>query len=339
MQDSSATANEPAEEPSPTTAPETFGVTVRDWNGDVTAQQLGECAGGFTYQLSRYIDLSNLDGLTLAGDYPKALAELDRGYESTIVLTPSNDVAIGIAMTPSVIRDGRLKSHIVLNAGIAAGLLDPEHELFRFALHTLAHECAHVEVTAAFDHCFPNVLLRSKHADLQAHCRWDVILACWDEYAACRISAGFGDEPTDGYEQTFIQALQAARDNANAAIRAYRRHGEHSRIACEVYGEYGRLMKYTAYLLGDLDAREIAVEDRPPLTAAIEGHYFEPYLPRLREALRDLFNTFGAWTDERLFEVIGDIVDELAGEGGVYMTKSGPGLVNIKVPLRLETMF
>ena len=158
--------DEPQDEPPPLSAPETFGVCVRDWNGEATAQQLVECAGGFTRELSRYIDLSNLDGLTLGGDYSKALAELDRGYESTIVLTPSNDAAIGIAMTPSVIRGGRLKSHIVLNAALAAGLLDAEHELFRLALHTLAHESAHVEVTAAFEHCFPNVLLRSRRADL-----------------------------------------------------------------------------------------------------------------------------------------------------------------------------
>lgn len=99
MQDSSAMADEPEKEPPPPSAPETFGVCVRDWNGEVTAQQLAERAGGFTRELSRYMDLSNLDGLTLGGDYPKALAELDRGYESTIVLSPSNDVAIGIAMT------------------------------------------------------------------------------------------------------------------------------------------------------------------------------------------------------------------------------------------------
>ena len=325
-------------DPPPPSAPETFRVCVRDWNGEATVQQLAECAAGFTRELSRYMDLSNLDGLTLGGDYPKALAELDRGYESTIVLIPSNDIAIGIAMTPSVIRDGRLKSHVVLNAGIAACLLDSNHELFRLALHTLAHECAHVQVTAAFERCFPNVLLRSKRADPQEQCRWAVILGCWDEYAACRISAGVGDDPTDGYEQTFIQALQTARETANVAIRAYRRHAGHSRIACEVYAEYGRLMKYAAYLTGDLDARGIALEDRPPIAAALEGHYFNRYLPRLREALRDLFEAFGAWTDETLFEVIGDIVDELAGEGGVYMTKSGPGLVSIRVPFRLETI-
>ena len=95
------------------------------------------------------------------------------------------------------------------------------------------------------------------------HYRWEVTLACWDEYAATRISAPFGKETTDHYEETFIQALQTTRENANRAIRAYRLHHDHGRIAGEVFVEYGRLMKYAAYLLGDLDGREVAIEDRP----------------------------------------------------------------------------
>jgi len=331
-------ANDAPDEPPSPTVPEPFRISIYDWAGEATAQQLTDYVGGFTYQISRYIDLSNLDGLTLGGDYPKALAELDRGYESTIVLTPSNDIAVGIAMTPSVIRDGKRKSHIVLNANIAACLVNSEHEVFSFALHTLAHECAHVEVTAAFERCFPNVLLRSKRPDLQEQCRWGVILACWDEYAACRISAGFGEEPTKGYEEIFIEALGTTREKANAAIRAYRLHGEHSRIACEVYAEYGRLMKHTAYLLGDLDARGVLLAERPLSVAALNGHFFEPYLQRLSKALRDLFDGFGAWTDETLFAALGDIVDDLAHDGGVTMTKSKPGFVNISVPYRSDTM-
>lgn len=320
------------------TAPETFGVCVRDWGDELACHTLGNLVGGFTRELSRYIDLSNLDGLTLGGDYARALAELDRGYPSTIILTPSNDVAVGIAMTPSVIRDGQLKSHIVLNAVLMDALRDDKHELFRFALHTLAHECAHVEITGAFDRCFPGVLLRSKRTDLQDQCRWDVIFACWDEYAACRISAGFGDDPTDGYQETLVQALQTARDKANAAIRAYRWHADHARIVREVYAEYGRLMKYAAYLLGDLDARNQTVDDRPALAAALEGHFFAARFAQLHQSLRALFNVFSDWTDETLFEAIGDIVDDLAVEGGVVVTKAAPGFVNIAVPFRTETM-
>jgi hypothetical protein len=329
---------DPDAPPPDPTAPESFNVCVRDWGDETAAHAVGACVWGFTRELSRYIDLSNLDGLTLGGDYPRALAELDRGYESTIVLTPSNDVAIGIAMTPSVIRDGQLKSHIVLNAGLADRLRDGDDELFPLALHTLAHECAHVEVTAAFDRCFPQVLLKSRRVDLQDQCRWDVILACWDEYAACRISAGFGEDPTEGYEQTLVQALAVARPNANKAIRAYRTHGDHSRIVREVYADYGRVMKYAAYLLGDLDARGLSLDDRPLVVAALEAHGFELEISHLAAALREVFAIFGAWTDEALFHVIGDIVDGLAAKGGVVVTKAAPGFVHIKVPFTLDTL-
>jgi hypothetical protein len=321
----------------PPSLPESFGVTIRDWGDETSSRHLGEQAACWMHAISRCIDLSNIDGLTLGADYPKALAELDRGYETAAPLTPSNGIVVGIAMTPSVIRNGQLKSHIVLSAGLTAALLDVEHENFQLALHTMAHECAHVEITAAFERCFPNVLLRTKHIDLQEHYRWEVALACWDEYAATRISAGFGEEPTERYEDTFIEALQTAEENANAAIRAYRLHGDHGRIASEAYVEYGRLLKYAAYLLGDLDARDIAIEDRPRSGAALAEHPFQPTLQRLHNALRDLYNGFGRWADKSPFEAIGDIADDLIGEGGVYITKIGSGLLHIQVPFRPET--
>ena len=145
----------------PPSLPASFDVTISNWGEEASARQLGERAVGWMQAISRIIDVSNIDGLTLAGDYSKALSELDRGYEAAAPLTPSNDVAIGIAMTPSVIRNGRLKSHIVLSAGLVVALLDAEHEYFPLALYTMAHECAHVQITAAFDRCFPNMLLRS----------------------------------------------------------------------------------------------------------------------------------------------------------------------------------
>ena len=58
---------------------------------------------------------------------------------------------LGVAMTPAVIRDGKIKSHMLFNAGILLPLEDEKNEFYEQALHTLAHECAHVEVTARFD--------------------------------------------------------------------------------------------------------------------------------------------------------------------------------------------
>jgi hypothetical protein len=58
------------------------------------------------------IDLSRLDGVTIAADYGAALSDLDRGYETKGTLTATSDQATGVAMTPCVIRAGVLKSHI-----------------------------------------------------------------------------------------------------------------------------------------------------------------------------------------------------------------------------------
>lgn len=327
-----------AEELPPPTAPESISVTVRGWGDEESAPRLAHFVAEVAREFSRCIDLANLDGLTLAGDYAQALAELDRGYETSFVLTPSDDIAIGVAMTPSVIRDGHLKSHIVLNANLAAAMMDQDHELHRTSIHTLAHEAAHVEITAAFDRCFPNVLLRARRANLHDHCRWEVILACWDEYAATRISATFGEDPTDGYEQTFITSLAETRESANRLIRAYRRHGDHGRIMGEVYGEYGRLMKYAAYHLGNLDGHGIDLQARARTIGAMEGHWFTPYLERLQAGLRDLWSEFGRWSSTQPFEAIGDIADDMVREGGVRVSNEGEGRVRIDVPFTPDTI-
>jgi hypothetical protein len=46
----------------------------------------------------------------------------------------------------------------------------------------------------------------------------------WDEYAVTWICAPFGEQPTAGYEETFISALSEARLKANNLIKAYRAH-------------------------------------------------------------------------------------------------------------------
>ncbi len=81
-------------------------------------------------------------------------------------------------MTPAVMRDGQIKSHIVFDASLLLALEDENHEFYSRAFHMVAHECAHVEVTARFDEAFPGILLRPSAANYHDHCRWDIIKAC-----------------------------------------------------------------------------------------------------------------------------------------------------------------
>jgi hypothetical protein len=163
-------------------------------------------------------------------------------------------------------------------------------------------------------------------------------MACWDEYAATRISARFGSDPTDGYEETFIKALETTHSASNSAIRKYRLHGDHGRIVREVYGEYGNLLKFSAYHLGNLDGRGIELEDRQKSVAALKGHWFFPFFDRLQHGLRELFDAFGDWPNTASFEAIGDIAEDVVEAGGVFLKSIGDGNIDIKIPHHPNTM-
>jgi hypothetical protein len=241
-------------------------------------------------------------------------------------------------MTPSVLRDGMLKSHILLNAHVVEVIHDPSHENFELALHVIAHECAHVEVTAKFDAAFPGVLLRERPPDLRVALRRQVICACWDEYAATSLSAGIGADPTDGYEETFLLHAAEARQTANNHIKQYRTHGNVNRVLSEVYGTYGNLLKFAAYHLGNLDGQGIAVKDRPKTVEAMAGHWFAPYFAQLDAACQAVARSYGRWSNQEPFEAIGDIADELVRAGGVFFNYLRPGELYIDIPFTVDTM-
>lgn len=322
----------------PPTAAESISVTLRGFGTEQHAKEFADLIAFCARELSRRIDLSGLDGITVANDYSQALAELDRGYPTSHRLTPSEEFVFGIAMTPSVLREGKLKSHIVLHAGVALGLENAQGENFGTALHTLAHECAHVEITQRFEEAFPGVLLRKRHDNIHDNMRWQVITSCWDEYAATFISAPIGADPTAGYEECFLTFLKETRPKANRLIKAYRLHGDHGKIMGEVYGAYGELLRSAAYVLGNMAGRNLALGASPAIQAALDGHWFASYFNRLDGVCKRIFDGYGKWTDTTAFEALGDLADELVAEGGLLISVGEGANVRIDLPFTAETM-
>jgi hypothetical protein len=326
-------------EPPPHTAPENISVSLRGFDTEEHANAFGNLVANYVRAISRYIDLTMLDGITIAYDYAQALRELDRGYPASFELMPSNGAAVGIAMTPSVLREGKVKSHMLFHAGVMLPLEDEEHEFYERALHTVAHECAHVEVTATFNEAFPGVLLQSRMPSLHAHCRWEIINACWDEYAVTQICAPFGELPTQGYETTFLAVLKEARGRANEYIKAYRLHGDLERVTVEVYGAYGDLMKFACYHLGNMVGLGLTFEDLPETRSALVGHWFEPYFERLRDVCAHIFSEYGKWQDRSAFEALGDLADEVVADGGLIVCGDlGDGRFQVRIPFTPATM-
>jgi hypothetical protein len=345
MADGSIPAGNPGAEPTPneaelraTTVP-AYSMSLSGWDEE-TCRKVGDILSSIVRALSRYIDMERLAGITVAADYPAALAGLDRGYETSHVLTPTTELGIGIAMTPAVVRDGVIKSHIVFNAALLWPLLEgQEHELWPQTFYTISHECAHVEVTKVFDEAFPGVLLQHRFGDIDESFRWQVIKACWDEYAACRISAPFEAPDTlAGLEETFVLALNTTRLSANAHIRDYRLHGDIDRVWAEVAGRYGDIMKFASYLLGHVHGR--AEDKNLPSRSQeqLKDHWFAPYFARLETALEAIWTDYGQWTDQGAFQRIGDILHDVVREGGLIVDRVPEGGYYVDIPFTPETM-
>jgi hypothetical protein len=281
------------------------------------------------------LDLTGLDGITFARDYHQALLDLDRGYDTDFKLTPSNDHGIGIAMSPSVIRDSKLKTHIVISAQAFFGMLEDERG--DMIINTVAHECAHVELNRMYDETFPGTLLRTK-ANALDHFRTDCMLACWNEFGACWRSASFG--PTDQlcYEAAFLPALEETRTAANAAIMEYRTHADVAVVMSRVCGLYGDLLKYSAYHLGNLHGHGIDWRTIPTTADPLKDHWFLPFFERLDQACKATAADLGNWTSSAPFDALRDIAEDLVAEGGMYFARHEDDRISLDIPMTIETM-
>ncbi len=297
----------------PSTCPN-FVVSFRGYEKEA-AERLGAEIGNALRSLGRIIDIAGLDGVTVAYDYDDALAQLDRGYETSFVLERTNDVATGIAMTPSVLRNDVLKSHIVLSGDIADGLLDDDEDLQRKMVHTLAHESAHVETTAAWDRCFPGELLRTSYRSNLDAWRSQVMSACWEEYSACRISGDIGYDPVPGYVQTFLKVLSEIDGKVRELVAGFE-GGNANTLVGPVFGAFGNLMKFACYLQGSLVGTGRSRDDVPEVTIALASSWFDRYFDRLAVACAEIFDEFGRWTEKSKFDVISDMVEEIVEDEG-----------------------
>lgn len=303
-----------------------------------TAYKFGEIFRVYVRELSRIYDLSTLDGITIAADYGEALSRLDRGVKTENPLTPSSEDGIGVAMTVPVLRDGRIRSHIVFYAPCIWPLHDFEHADRQQSLYILAHECAHVVVTQFTDQAFPGLILRHTFTDFLDALRGQVIDVCWDEYAASLLSAPIGADNLGNYEDTFVTSLREAPNRADRFIYDYRLHGDHSRVFAEVSRQYGNLMKFASYLIGHLHGRRYDRSAAPKAVEALADHWFAAHFDRLEAILAGLWDRRGCWQSREEFAPLADLAEEVLADGGVIVSRTEDRGVWIDVPFNPRTM-
>lgn len=325
-----------------TTVPAGIGASVQGFTNEEGAQRLGLVVLGWIYALGRVIDLSTLDGVTIAIDYDTALAGLDRGIEGLRPLSRSDTSEIqGVAMSPAVMRDGQVKTHLVFNAGMLAALAveDAPQEEVDLAIGIIAHECAHVQITAQKEVAIPDARFGNPIEGYERAVMFQLAEVCWDEYAACRISAPFAKRQNADHAQSLLGVVPSARDESNAAIRAYRSHHDLNRVVGEAGSALCQPMKIAAYLLGGMDGEGETWADWQDARQAVEAGGYGDLVDELHQALGELWDSQDDWAPTLdTFAPLIAIGKRVFESGGIYFRSQPDGSARIDIPFTLQTI-
>jgi hypothetical protein len=317
--------------------------TMRGFASEQEAREIGDAVFSFLRLFGTFLDLERLDAVTIAFDYDAALAEVERGLGPEKKLTKTHDeFAVGVAMTPTVMRNGKPYAHMVISAALVYCLKGrPDNLEAKLAVYSLAHEAAHAHDLAQRDRAFPG-FQGTAITDYREATLFSMAHGCWEEYIASRLSAGFGNTPEQiGYFQsTFCSALESARKRGNAAIIAYRTEKKVEQLVSHLVAIYGKTLEYGAYLLGHVDGLGLAIEEAAPKARTLvqETGYFRPIFERFGAELRKMHEGYGRWQSLEVYDGLKEVAEALLNAAGIAFRKLPDGKYWVSVPYAVETI-
>ena len=322
----------------PQTAPVDLSFVMRSFARTEDANRIAHTLASYIRLISSVINLERLDGVTVAYDYDAALAELDRGVEGLRTLVRSNDdQLVGVAMSPAVLRNGQVKIHLIFSGAYIENIdasFDEDNaeaqSVMQQAIYLIAHECAHVQVTTEMDEAFPGTILQKQVSSYEEQIFTQINEACWDEYAACRLSAPFGSGHLAYYEEGLRGVVGVARQKAASARDSFWEHRDLNRIVGELGAPMSEPLRMAAYTFGHIDGSNGDVEISEQTRQAIDEAGYTDAIEELVAQLRKLWDQRGEWMFTSEFDVLGDVARDLFYQEGLLITPNGEG-ANIQV--------
>lgn len=263
-------------------------------------------------QLSRYIDISNLEGITftLEDYYEDAINSIERGFPVLNRIIPSQD---GAAMTLALKRDSNIKCHIVFN--INKWNFKEENGKNLLTNHTLsviAHEMVHVEIMNNLHKYKPNICF-PKQSTLKEGKGWETSKLCIEEFGACKRTYIIDDQniTLKIFEILLIQYLNKINVNQMVFINELKNEINNNinyydaccNYAKKSYENYGRLLIISSYYLG---SKENSIECH----INIKGHELFKYIEELLILLNEAYKNYPSWHDSN-FSDIQNLLEEI----------------------------
>jgi len=302
------------------------------------AEAIARVVGMVVDACAPYLPLSKLESIIFPQDYPAALRNLDRGFETRTPLEGTEtESKIGIAMAPLVIRDGEVRSCIVMRAWLGEALLKPEDDgTFQFVLHTLSSMLARVALADFIDTSLPGVLLQPM-ADTWNAMLFEHIYAAISNYFSARIAAELFPQANNGHRELFLAALESANENIPKERLAYRQHANLDAFLDVAIRSLGDVLIHSASLLGHHDGMgRDGLDEDEHLLSALRATGLEQWIRIYRQDLVIVFGRRGQWTSIEEFTVLVGHLERLMWQFMIFPWRTDTGAVQVEIPLFVD---
>jgi hypothetical protein len=308
-----------------------------DCADEPTANKIASTVWGVVKELQQFMPLNRLDGVTFANDYPGALAKLDRGFVNQKPLTTNDEEGVdGVAMAPLVLRDGVVKSHLVLQGFLGHGLISEDESHYAVALHVLVAELVEAACAELFDMALPGVLLRPLANRFDAQ-RFAHVASAWSGYYSAYFAAVFAPDSGLFLRQVVVAALDRARKNVPGLRLDYRFHGDVQKLLDGSLKLVRAILQHSAKLIGHYDGLSQApFDEEGTLEAALSKLGLKPWFEAYQSDLRKLWERRGQWESFDEFLSLGTHVERVMWQFGIVLWQTPEGDCRVEVPLATD---
>lgn len=238
------------------------------------------------------LELDTLEGITIADNFRGFTNEFDTGFGPQDRPDVS-ELAVGV--TPQVLRDGQLRSHVILPRLILTAFLrQDQSEARKDARYTIAHELAHADEQCRAGKQFAAELI-------ELHITPDPLKvgrrAVWSEYYVCRNVAAADPAMLSILEEVLVRSTEEFTNDcptARARIAASNdRAGVHGRLCTTAF----RFFIDAARLLGQLDGLGIELKTTCRIAPAyLADAKLTSTFEDLHAKLKLLWDSFPNWS-------------------------------------------
>jgi hypothetical protein len=216
-------------------------------------------------------------------------------------------------------RDGKVKSHILLSAGIVPLIDAPEDGVS--GKYIIAHELAHAHEHYFRDRQLPGTLLQQTIFGVKEILLFGIAENCWSEYAASSLSAEAYPDHGRLYEKTFIATLRQFRERILATKRQWQKDQDYERAWTRVPTDVTAVLRYASYLMGHVSGLNEVFEEyaKEAWVLMRENSWLLPRFEEQYAELAEMMRTFEQWKGLEAFDPLKGIVQRVFKDCGIPM--------------------